>query len=168
MRLQMIIFLLLSLMAQVLYGQSDKGYIDYEKVLITLPQNDLAQRIIEARKSQFKDSITIFVKREFRKIDLDDPKPAQFDSLTNELNKIQRKLIHYQDSAQLELKAMEAKIQTEIMNFLTEQLRNYCKNRKLACVADKRSILYCADCSDLTDDFLLYLKFITWLESKTK
>jgi Skp family chaperone for outer membrane proteins len=155
-------------MTQLLHAQSGHGYFSYDRVVATLPQNDSGQHVLEAKEKQFKDSITIFVKREFRKIDLDDPKPAQFDSLTNELNKIQRKLIHYQDSAQLELKAMEAKIQTEIMNFLNEQLRNYCKNRKLACVADKRSILYCADCSDLTDDFLLYLKFITWLERKTK
>jgi Skp family chaperone for outer membrane proteins len=158
---QALYILTLFLTGQTLYAQSSQGYIYYDKVVVTLPQYAIGQIIIETRKKQLHDSITTFID-DFKR-SLDGPHNVKMDStgkaeLEDRLMKIQNNIENFQHYAEQELSGIQQKIEVILKDIVVSQLKIYCTSKNIACVADHKSVLYCTECIDFTDDFVEYLK----------
>lgn len=146
----------------VLHGQSLQGYIDYERVVVTLPEYKDGQKILETRKNQLRDSIEIIVKN-FQRMLAQSPHNVKMDSasrtsLETTLKEFERKIIDAQGHAQTELIRTQSKIDTKLKELVAGYVKAYCVSNKIAYIADHKAILYCKDCVDFTDDLIKYLK----------
>jgi Skp family chaperone for outer membrane proteins len=158
----MICILILFVTGQLLYGQTSQGYVDYEKVVITLPLYVAGQRALEMKKKQLSDSIESMMKQFTHKL-YDMPHNVKMDSATkalieNDLLQFQRKITDSQSHFQNGLKKAQATIELNLKEVVYSEMKMYCATRNLICVAGRKSILYCNDCIDFTDDFINYLK----------
>jgi Skp family chaperone for outer membrane proteins len=163
MKLRQIFYILgLLLTGHFLYGQNIQGYIDYEKVVVKLPQYEKEQKILETRKKQLSDSIMSMAK-DFQRVLEQAPHNVKMDSaskasLEARLTDLEKTIREAQQHAQLELLKTQSKIDEKLRDMVTWQLKEYCSNKNIVCIADNKSILYCKDCVDFTDDFVKYLK----------
>jgi Skp family chaperone for outer membrane proteins len=159
---QTICILILFVTGPLLYGQTNQGYVDYDKVVVTLPQYVTGQRVLEMRKKQLSDSIELMLKVFMHKL-RDTPHDVKIDSATkalleNELIQFQSKITDSQNYAQNELKKTKTKIDLDLKVVVDNEMKMYCTTKNIICVADRKSILYCNDCMDFTQDFINYLK----------
>ena len=146
----------------ILHGQDVQGYIDYERVVVTLPEYKDGQKIVETRKNQLRDSIEVMFKN-FQRMLGQSPHNVKMDSasrasLETTLREFERKIIDAQSHAQTELIRAQSKFDTKLKELVAAYVKAYCVSNKIAYIADHKSILYCKHCVDFTDDLIRYLK----------
>jgi Skp family chaperone for outer membrane proteins len=154
--------LALFLPGHVLYGQNTQGYIYFEKVVVRLPQYEKEQKILETRRKQLSDSIAIMTK-DFQRVLEQAPHNVKMDaaskaSLEATLTDFDKTIRDAQHHAQRELIRIQSKIEAKLKDVVIRELKEYCASKNILCIADHKSILYCNDCVDFTDDFVKYLE----------
>jgi hypothetical protein len=104
------------------------------------------------------DSIEIIAKKFQRTLEerphnikMDSASKASLQTLLDEIDKNIREAQH---QAQLELVKTQYQIDVKLRNLVTEQLKVFCANKKVVYIADGKSVLYCRDCIDFTEDFI--------------
>ena len=107
MTLRQIIYIFgLFLTGHILYGQNIQGYIDYEKVVVILPEYGKEQSALEIKRKQLSDSIAIMIKK-FQRVLEQSPHNVKMDSaskasLEATLIEFQKKITDAQNHAQTE------------------------------------------------------------------
>ena len=162
-QMRLLILGLFILTVPTIFGQTKQGYIDYERVVVTFPQYFVGQKEVEKRTDQLTDSlrtigdkITDLVRGEY-------PRNLTSDSsfrkeLENKLLTIQIEMDDFQSNAKEQLKKLQNRIDNNLLELVSSELKKFSTDNHLICVLDKKSILYCNDCKDFTDDFIAYLK----------
>ena len=154
---------LLILTGPTIYGQTKQGYIDYERVELTFPQYSIGQKEIEKRTDQLTDSLRMIGDKIKDLVRGEYPRNLTSDSsfrkqLEDKLIKIQIEYDEFQEHAKKELKKLQQRIESNLRDTVSKELQKFSADNNLICVLDKKSILYCNDCKDFTDDFIAYRK----------
>ena len=155
--------LILLLFGLITYGQTKQGYIDFDKVIQTLPDYALGQKQLETKTRQLQDSLNAIV-TEYQvflqnglphNIRLDSTDKALFE---NRMRTMEKKIDDFQQFSQAEITKESETIETALKDFVVKELEQYCVENYIVSVVYKKAILYCSDCSDFTDDFIDFLK----------
>lgn len=145
-------------------GQKRQGYIDYDKVIVSFPQNDLEQKKLDSRTKELNDSLKILVRefQEMTRTTVDYPQTKEGDlqikKRVQELNDKLNKLYTFRDKVESEIKQLKDEKDFKMKQVVTKELQTFSLDNNVICVLDKKSILYCNDCVDFTDDFIKYFK----------
>jgi Skp family chaperone for outer membrane proteins len=162
-KMKLLILGILILTRSVIYGQTTQGYIDYEKVMMIFPQYIDGQREIEKRAKQLNDSLVIIAKKiEASLMGCYSEKVARDSSfrkvMEDRINGLQKEMEHFQEYAKKEVIGIQNKVNTNLNSIIVTELKQFSDDNNWICVVDKKSILYCNDCRDFTDDFITYYK----------
>jgi Skp family chaperone for outer membrane proteins len=161
MRLSIIgILLLIGLLAR---AQSRQGYIDYEKAAIEFPQYRDGQKEVETRTNQLDDSLKILADIFQNVIRGEYPRNMISDSsfrkkIEDKLYKAQMDVIDFQERSKKEIRRLQDRYSLNLRSIILKELSQFSTDNNVVCVVDKKSILYCSDCKDFTDDFISYRK----------
>jgi Skp family chaperone for outer membrane proteins len=145
------------------YGQTKQGYIDYDRVVTTFPHYSAGQKEVEKRTKQLNDSLNLLVNKLNDLVSGEYPKSLTSDSsfrqkMHDKLDKIQNEMRDFQVHALAELKKLQDMVDKNLRGLVAKELKMFSSDNNLICVMDKKSILYCNDCKDFTDDFIAYYK----------
>ena len=156
----LLIFLLCGLSC---FGQTKVGYIDYDKVVLTLPEHFSGKKKIESLRKRFEDSI-IEMSNNFRNV-LDSIHMHDYmtDSISlmaieSKLKAIETRIKAYQNFALDEICKEEKLIQSNLKNKISTDLEKYMESNGILRIEEKEAVLYCRECIDYTEDFIAYMK----------
>jgi Skp family chaperone for outer membrane proteins len=161
--MRLLIIGLLILAGPTIYGQTKQGYIDFERVVVTFPQYSIGQKEIEKRTNQLTDSLRMIGDKIQNLVRGEYPRNLTSDSsfrkeMENKLLRIQIEMGDFQSYAKEQLKKLRDRIDNNLLGLVSDELKEFSTDNDLICVLDKKSILYCNDCKDFTDDFIHYYK----------
>jgi Skp family chaperone for outer membrane proteins len=131
--------------------------------VVTFPQYSIGEKEIEKRTNQLTDSLRMIGNKIQDLVRGDYPRNLTSDSifrkeLEDKLNKLQTEMADFQEQANRQLKKLKDKIDSNLKELISKELKQFSADNDLVCVLDKKSILYCNDCKDFTDDFIHYYK----------
>ncbi|SDM13054.1 Outer membrane protein (OmpH-like) [Catalinimonas alkaloidigena] len=149
------------------YGQTGQGYIDYDKVVRTLPEYEAGQKKLELRSKILEDSIKPLIVHYFdstqheverivnihRKMD-----STEIALLNDDFRKIEKRIQNLQDYAQVELKRAREAIDARLKDIVSKKMEQFCIETGIVCLGEKEAVLYCSDCTDFTSDFIGFLE----------
>ena len=152
----------LSLAALTNYGQTRPGFIDYEKVVQTIPDYLRAQEQIDSITRQFEDSLRRLVAGYEQFVNNATPHNSKLDAtqrqaLEDTLRIMETQFRDYQNFAQAKANERKKQIEKTLRAKITRALQDFCIKREIVCVVDREAVLYCIDCTDYTEDFVKYL-----------
>lgn len=161
--MRLLILQLLILTGPTIYGQTKQGYIDYERVVVTFPQYSSGQKEIEKRTKQLTDSLQLIGQKIQYLVKGEYPRNLTSDSsfrneLEDKLNGLQTEMADFQYYAKGQLNGLKDKVDSNLKEMILKELKLFSADNNLVCVLDKKSILYCNECKDFTDDFIHYYK----------
>ncbi len=78
--------------------------------------------------------------------------------MEDRINGLQKEMEHFQEYAKKEVIGIQNKVNTNLNSIIVTELKQFSDDNNWICVVDKKSILYCNDCRDFTDDFITYYK----------
>lgn len=150
------------LAAHVLHGQDTLGYIDYERVSVTLPDYQKEQKALDTRKRQLQDSINVMF-NDFKDVLMLNPHNVKIDSasrllLESTIRGFEEKIRNAQEYGRNELAKKQTETQIKLKNMVARHVKEYCVSNSIVSIVDKKSVLYCRDCIDFTDDLINYIK----------
>jgi Skp family chaperone for outer membrane proteins len=130
---------------------------------VTFPQYSIGQKEIEKRTNQLTDSLRMIGHKILDLVRGEYPRNLTSDSsfrkeLEDKLNKLQTEMAGFQEQANRQLKKLKDRIDSNLRELASNELKQFSTDNDLVCVLDKKSILYCNDCKDFTDDFIHYYK----------
>ena len=119
--------------------------------------------MVEMRAKQLNDSLALIVKNgeslwggcysenvtrdsSFRK------------EMEDKLKGLQKELERFQAYAKNEIDSIQQNIDENLKRIIANELKQFSITNNVLCVLDKKSILYCDNCKDFTDDFIAYHK----------
>lgn len=154
--------LILLLFGLTTYGQAKQGYIDFEKVVQTLPYYEIGQKQLDIKKGQLQDSFKVIATEYQDFLENKLPHNTVLDSvdkasLDNRIRAMEKKIRGFHQYAQTEMTKEQEKIDTTLKDIVVRELEEYCADNHIVCVAEKKAILHCTNCHDFTDDFLDFL-----------
>jgi hypothetical protein len=150
------------LFTPVVYAQAKLGYIDYEKVKVVFPEYNVGLEEMAMRSWGLQDSLMVLyanLQRVLRHF----PEPLKTDTLSRNLLEhklfdVQNQFVLLQEKGQKQLRTIQAKLDFGLKSKILKTLAQFSSENDLICLSDKKAILYCEDCRDLTDEFILYFK----------
>ncbi|MEH0153184.1 OmpH family outer membrane protein [Limibacter armeniacum] len=143
-------------------GQTKHGYIDYDKVVQTLPEYAAELKHLETKNRQLQDSLNAMMTEYQDYLQNGIPHNVELDStdkvsLENRIRNMGKKIQDFQQNAQVEINKDQKLVETKLKDLITKELEQYCLDKDIDCVVDKKAILHCSNCTDYTDDFVNYL-----------
>lgn len=162
-QMRLLIIGLLILAGPTIYGQKRQGYIDYEKVAVIFPQYADGQNVVEKRTKQLNDSLHIMADKFEPLYRGCYPSNMTTDStfrkeMQDKLNRLQTEIERFQEYAKKEINDIQQKVDTNLKTEVIKELKQFSADNNVICALDKKSVLYCNDCKDFTDDFIHYYK----------
>lgn len=150
------------LAAHVLHGQDTLGYIDYERVSVTLPDYQKEQKALDTRKRQLQDSINVMF-NDFKDTLMQSPHNVKIDSasrllLESTIRGFEEKIRNAQEYGRNELAKRQTEIQIKLKNVVAQFVKEYCVRNNIASIVDKKSLVYCKDCIDFSEELIKYIK----------
>ncbi len=153
-------FILLLLVVLTMFGQQ-KGFIDYQKAIETLPQYQVEKVKIDAKIAEFRyayDSLINFYSTgtwicgPVKDVDTAIVKT----NAEAELKKLENLLIERGKNDNRILEALQGKIDSTLRVIVVKELHQFKIDKQINLVVDKKSVLYCSECTDFTADFIEY------------
>lgn len=78
--------------------------------------------------------------------------------IEDKLYKAQMDVIDFQVHLKKEIRRLQDRYSLNLRSIILKELSQFSTDNNVVCVVDKKSILYCSDCKDFTDDFISYRK----------
>lgn len=150
------------LAAHVLLGQDTLGYIDYDRVSVTLPDYQEGQKALDTKRRQLQDSINVMF-NDFKDMLKQSPHNVKIDStsrllLESTIRRFEEKIRNAQQHGRNEFEKRQTEIQIKLKNVVAQFVKEYCVRNNIASIVDKKSLVYCKDCVDFTDELIKYIK----------
>lgn len=161
--MRLLILVLIILTGPSSFGQSKQGYIDYYRVKLVFPQYYIGQMEIQKRTNQLTDTLRTLYDNLMDRIRGEYPRNLTSDSsfrrqMEDKLMKLQLEFQEFQEQAKMELGRLQKRINRDLRDTISKELRKFSADNDLICVLNKKAILYCSDCQNFTDDFIAYVK----------
>lgn len=143
------------------YGQTKQGYIDFDKVIQSIPYYSTAQKHLETKARHLDDSLNVMMTAYLDFIENGVPHNVELDStnaalIENRMRTMEKNIQGFQQYAQIEITKDQETIEVTLKDIVVKELEQYCLDNHIVCIVDKKAILHCSDCTDFTDDFVDY------------
>ncbi|MEZ5013967.1 MAG: OmpH family outer membrane protein [Chitinophagales bacterium] len=143
-------------------GQSSYGYIDYEQVVRVVPEYAELKEKMDLKMNSFQDSMDGLVSCYYDLLQKETPHnkvpdstyTARIEMIAEEFEK---KLEDFVALTQSEMETEREAMQSVLLEIISKELKIYSLSNSIVCIVNKDQVLYCLDCIDYTDDFILYL-----------
>lgn len=158
-----LILLLTIALGSSVSAQTKYGYIEYEKVKIHFPEYNSGQIEIDRLTKKYKDSLSTLSNILEKKIGAHYPQYTLKDSIflkerVDELNLLHDELKFYYEEGNRFLKSRQEQIDSDLKSLVVTEMKRFSAENNLVCVLNKKAVLYCSNCLDFTEDFILYYK----------
>jgi Skp family chaperone for outer membrane proteins len=144
-------------------AQEKPGYFDYEKVIQSLNTypSFIAQQ--ENLTKTYQDSLQLLANQlhNFMSYGIPhhwSPKPEERKLLQDSLSALQNYLYNFPENAIEKIERSEDSLRIFLNIDLETQLKFFCTERKICCMAVKKAVLYCPSCIDFTEQLIKYLQ----------
>jgi outer membrane protein len=163
---QIVKILILMLLYSSSFGQSKTGFVDYERIVQSVPDYSAERNAIENTKALYQDTLKILMADFQLFLEKSIPHNIKMDSLEmldleNAIKEMEIKVRNYKLTAQTQIARVQEEIERGIKDKVAQALNKFCSVKGIISMAEKDAILFCSNCKDYTEDFISYLKNAT-------
>lgn len=154
--------LILLLLYTSTFAQSKTGFIDYERVILSVPDYKVELKEFGKVESIYQDTLQRFITELLRFLEKSVPRNSKMDStelrdLEDVIRQKEKEFRDYQLTAQSKIIELQKKIEERLKDRMLKALEKFCTDNAIISIAEKDGILFCPYCKDYTDDFIKYL-----------
>jgi Skp family chaperone for outer membrane proteins len=144
------------------FGQPKHGFVDYDKVVLALPEYQVKQSQLKVLSAQFDDSLKV-MGIEYQHFLLNGISHNAFDTtglahVERTVRSMETRIEDYQSLAIAQLTRFEVDAEATFKDVIVKAMSRFCVNNNIISVVDKDKILYCLDCIDFTAEFIEFMK----------